>query len=172
MRFFCVLCFSLFSLSVFPATVTVSMVQNPAAPPVALEMTRVIEDQIMNDYFGSGEIISNLEILENGLPSSRKNDSRIKKAAEGMSDFLLSVYAEYDSEERRLVESGEAYAALKKLEWQLIDVPSAKTLGRGSLAIKESEMQGNNPYGRARAVAGRISRESLKVQREVERRKK
>lgn len=172
MRFFCAMCFMLFPLSLFSATVTLSMAQNAAASPATLEMTRFIENQIMNDYFGSGEIISNIEILENGFPPSGENDFRIEEAAEGMSDFLLSVYLEYDSGEKRLSESGVTYAALKSLEWHLIDVSSSKILGSGSVAVKESEMRKSNPYEYARAAAGAISSESLKIQHEAEEGKK
>ena len=168
MRFFCALSFLVFSLNAFAATVTVSMAQNGGAPSAALEMTRVIEEQIMNDYFISGEIISNTEIIENGFSSYKKNESLIAEAAEGMSDFLLSVYLEYDTNEKRVSESGSVYAALKKVEWQVVDVQASKIVGSGSFTMKESEIQQNNPYECARVAAGVISRESLKIQHDAE----
>lgn len=173
MRFIAFLCsLLLFSINAFAATVTVSMSQNGDAPPIALEMTRVIEDQIMNDYFTSGEIVSNTKIIEGGSLSSKERRSLINEAADGMSDFLLSVYLEYEPNEKIGAESVGAYASLKKAEWQVIDVASSKIAGKGSFTIQESEVQRNNPYECARVAAGVISRESLKAQAKAEEGKK
>ena len=166
MRIFYVLFFALVPWFSFAATVTVSMAQNREAPPVALEMTRVIEDQIMNDYFSAGEIISNTEIAENGGAEFRKPAFGLEEAAGGMSDFLLAVYLEYSAEEKKLDGSGMPYALLQKVSWRVVDVPDGRILGSGAFALSESDIQRSNPYDCARVAAGLISGEGLKTQHE------
>ena len=167
MRFFLALCFSLFSLNAFAATVTVSMSQNGDAPSIALEMTRIIEGQIMDDYFNSGEIVSSMAILEGGAPSSKETAALIRDAAAGMCDYLVSVYLEYDPIEKIATRS-EVSASLKKAEWQVIDVASSKVAGSGSLSIREGASRTGNPRELAKATATTISRECLKIQHEAE----
>ena len=170
MRFTGILCLLLFSANAAAATVTVSVSQNSDAPSNALEMTRIIESEIMSEYFNSGEIVSNTQIVEEALSSSRRR-SLIREAAMGMSDFLLFVYLEYDPNKKIVADSGGVYASLVKAEWQVISVPSSQVLGNGSLEIKESEIHRRNPNENARAAARMISREGLKVQHEAGRKK-
>ena len=171
MRLFCALSLLLFSVNVFAATVTVSMCQNEGAPTNSLEMTRVIEGEIMNEYFNSGQIVSNTQIIEGAISSSVRR-SLVREAAAGMSDFLMAVYLEYDRDKKIVTDTGVIHALLKKVEWQVIDVSSSRVVGSGSFAIEESEIPKRNPNEAARAAARRISRESLEVQHGAGRRKR
>ena len=149
------------------ATVTVSMAQNGDAPSNALEMTRVVEGEIMSEYFNSGQIVSSMQIIEGEAFSSKEMRSLVKAAAAGMADFLLSVYLEYDKDKKIVTNTGAVHAMLKKAEWQLIDVPSSQVVGSGAFAIEEREIPKRSPNEGARAAARRISRESLRVQHEA-----
>ena len=170
MRFICALCSLLISANVAAATVTISMSQNGDAPLNALEITRIIENEIMNEYFNSGQIVSSTQIMLGAL-SSAEMRSLVREAAAGMSDFLLSVYLEYESNKKVVAGAGSAYASLKRAEWQLVDVPSSQVVGSGSIEIQESEAQKRNPNEGARSLARAISRESLKVQADAGRKK-
>ena len=168
MRLFCALCLlPLFSAGAFAATVTVSMSQNSDAPSSAIEMTRVIENAIMGEYFNSGQIVSNTGIMQ-GEPSPSETRALVREAAAGMSDFLLSVRLEYEPNKKIVTDAGGVYALLKKAEWQVIDVASSKIVGSGSLLMEEGGTQGKKPYESARAAAAAISKESLKAQAEAE----
>lgn len=164
--FFHIFCFLCLSGAVFASTVTVSMAQNKNAPAIAVEMTRVIEDQIMNDYFASGEIISNAEIVEN-CTSFDNPMFGVNEASNGMSDFLLAVFLEYGPDEKKITDSEAVYAELKKVNWRVVDVRSPEVLGSGSFQVSNSRVQEQNPYECARIIAGLISKEGLKIQNEV-----
>ena len=172
MRFICALCTLLICANVFAATVTVSMSQNGDAPSSALEMTRIIENAIMSEYFNSGQIVSNTQIIEGGSLSQKEMRSLVREAAIGRSDFLLSVYLEYEPNKKIVSDAGGVYASLKKADWQVLAVPSAQVVGSGSLVIKESKAQKNKPYESARAAAVAICKESLKAQAGAEEGKK
>ena len=165
MRIICALCsLLLFSASATAATVTVSLSQNGNAPSGALEITRVIENAIMSEYFNSGQIVSNTQIIEDGAPSQKEMRILVREAALGMSDFLLSVYLEYEPSKKVVSDAAGSYTALKKAEWQVIDVQSSQVVGSGTLLIEESRSWKNKPYESARAAAVAICNESLKAQ--------
>lgn len=161
--FFSMLCFLFLLGSASASTVTVSMAQNKNAPAIAVEMTRVIEDQIMNDYFASGEIVSNMEIVENCSSFDNPMFS-VKEASHGMSDFLLAVFLEYGPDEKKFTDSEATYAELKEVNWRVVDVRSPQVLGSGSFKVSNSRVQEQNPYECARIIAGLISKEGLKIQ--------
>lgn len=161
--FFSALCFLCLAATISASTVTISMVQNKNAPGIAVEMTRVIEDQIMNDYFASGEIVSNIEIIQDGNAFANPLFS-VEEASAGMSDFLLAVYLEYGPEAKKTSDSGASYAELKKVNWRVVDVRSPRILGGGAFQVGNSRVQEQNPYECARVLAGHISKEGLKIQ--------
>lgn len=168
-RVFFVACALIFCVNAFAATIAVSLVQNESAPPFALRMTRIVENHLMDEYFASGEIVSNMQIIEDGPLSKRERELNIMEAANGMADYLLSVYLQYDPNKKYVDSSGETYAILKTAEWQFIDVSSSKILGSGTLLLEENKMKQEGVRAFVRGIALPIFRESLKIKEEARR---
>lgn len=157
-----VACVSLMALSAsaYAESVTIALAQNAQAPAVALEMSRTIEDEILNDYFDGGHIVSNMPIAMEGSSFKKKNFS-VKEAAFGYSDYVIAVYLEYGPDEIKDEEKKTSYAELRSIVWRVVLVSSSKVVDEKTIDATKLKIRDFDPYKRARMIADQISAASL-----------
>jgi hypothetical protein len=141
-------------------SLTVSIVQNEKAPAVALEMSQTIEDELMNDYFDAGHIVSNTDIRFDGSKFKAANFG-IKEAAFGMSDYLLAVYLQYGPGEIKDEKKGITYAQLDTVVWRLVEVRSSNIVAEQTLDATKIHVTDFDPYQQSRLVADQASGASI-----------
>ncbi|HNY20918.1 MAG TPA: hypothetical protein PKO22_02090 [Treponemataceae bacterium] len=157
-----VACVSLMAISAaaYAESVTIALAQNAQAPVVALEMSRTIEDEILNDYFDGGHIVSNTPIAMEGSSFKKKNFS-VKEAAFGYSDYVIAVYLEYGPEEIKDTEKKTSYAELRSIVWRVVLVSSSKIVEEKTIDATKLKIRDFDPYKRARMIADQVSAASL-----------
>lgn len=144
------------------ASITVSVIQNEEAPAIAVDISRTIEDELLNDYFNAGHIVSNTEIRFDGVAFAKKNFG-IKEAAFGFSDFLIAVYLEYGPGEINDTEKKKSYAELRSLAWRVAQVNNSAILASGSIDVTKIKVTDFDPYKQSRLVADRVTDATLKI---------
>lgn len=146
-------------------TLTISIIQNESAPTIALDMSRTIEDELLNTFFNSGFIVSNAEITfdENAFS---KNNFGIKQATFGMSDFLLVVKLNYASAAKTNQESKKNYAQLESLVWRLLNVKNSVIISENKFDISSVPITDFDPYKQTRSLAKKVAENAGKTLRE------
>lgn len=144
-------------------TFNLSIVQNEKAPAIAIELSRVVEDEILGQCFNAGLIISNDEIRFNGSDFSDKKFG-IKQAAFGMSDYLLAVLLVYGKNEKK-IEKSLTYAELEKIQWRLVKVSDSSVIAEKTIKASSIPVQDSDPYNQARVIARSITSETTELVR-------
>ncbi|HHU36846.1 MAG TPA: hypothetical protein GXZ47_06415 [Treponema sp.] len=147
-------------------TITITVVQDTTAPEVALSMSRVLEDEILGSYFENGKIVTNTDIAFDGHNYTEKNYG-VKKAAHGLSDYVLVVYMHYGPGEKKHEKLNVKYAELKKASWRLVHVKSIKTIGEQDLDLSAVPIREFDPYMQIRMLGAVIAQNSLTALREA-----
>lgn len=147
-----VISLSLFCVPIAAQTVTVTVVQNEKAPAIAIEMSRVVEDELFSVLFDSGCIASNTSVRFDGSRFDEDNFG-IKEAAFGMSDYLVAVLLRYGETEMSDIESKQTWAELRSMTWRVFDVRTGALLGEQNIDITRIKISDSDPYSRARFVA-------------------
>jgi hypothetical protein len=148
--------------SVHAASITVSIVQNEQAPAIAIDISRTIEDELFNDYYDAGHIVSNTDIRFDGSSFTQKNFG-IKEAAFGFSDFLVTVYLEYGPGEIKDTEKKTTYAELRSLVWRVVQVNNSAILASDTIDVTKIKVTDFDPYKQSRLVADRVTDSTLKI---------
>lgn len=146
-------------------TLTISIVQNENAPAIAIEMSRTIEDELLDSFFNSGCIVSNAEIILDGKAFSKKNFG-IKEAAFGMSDFLLAVQLTYASNEKTNPENKNSYAQLDSLVWRLARVKDSHIISEVTFDISSVPVKDFDPYKQSRMLTKKVAEHAGKALRD------
>lgn len=141
-------------------TITITIVQNETAPAIALNMSQTIEDELLDDYFDNGHIVSNTEIRFDGANFVKPNFG-LKEAAFGDSDYLLAVYLEYGPGEKRDEEKNLTWAELVSLEWRLVRVLRSTVVAESVVEVSKVKITDFDPYQQSRMVADLVSEQSL-----------
>lgn len=143
-------------------TFNLSIVQNEKAPAISIELSRVVEDEILGQCFNAGLIISNDEIRFNGSDFPDKKFG-IKQAAFGMSDYLLAVLLVYGKNEKKIEEKSLTYAELEKIQWRLVKVSDSSVIAEKTIKASSIPVQDSNPYNQARVIARSITSETTEL---------
>lgn len=146
-------------------TFTISIVQNENAPAIAIEMSRTIEDELLDFFFNSGFIVSNTDISFDGKSFSKKNFG-IKEAAFGMSDFLLVVQLTYASSEKSNPENKKSYAQLDSLVWRLARVKDSHIISEVAFDISSVPVKDFDPYKQSRMLTKKVAEQAIKTLRD------
>ena len=146
-------------------TVTISIVQNEKAPAIAIDMSRTIEDQLMDSFFDLGFIVSNSDIRFDGYNYS-KNNFGIKEAAFGMSDLLLAVQLTYSAGEKTNVDKKNTYAQLENIVWRLVRVKDSYIIKEAIFDISSVPVKDFDPYKQTRSLAKKLAENANKAIRE------
>jgi hypothetical protein len=154
--------FTICSFAGMTQTVTLSIVQNEKAPAVALEMSRIIEDQMFGNFFDSGLIASNSNIRFDGSQFGQKNFG-IKEAAFGLSDYLIAVYLQYNPEEKKDDMLKLTYANLDSVSWRVVRVLSSEIVDEKTINVSKIKVTDSDPYKQVRTVADEISNGALSL---------
>lgn len=126
-------------INLFASSVTLSMYQQDFDPATIRETSRMIENKIMDVYFESGYIITN-------VPISGQYDKTVSAvlalthAQEGVSDYLVLVSLVYTDGSRDVTAKG-VVSDIAYADWQLIDVLSGKLLSSGKLKPAQGQKQ-------------------------------
>jgi hypothetical protein len=153
--------FFLAFMGVLPAeTVTIAVVQNEAAPAIAIEMSQTIEDELMGDYFDAGHIVSNQSIRNDGSKFEEPNYS-VKEAAFGLSDYLVAVSLEYGPAVMKDESKKLTWAELVSLKWKIVRVLGATLVAEQSVDVSKIKITDFDPYKQSRLVADTVSEQTL-----------
>lgn len=147
-------------------TITITVVQDESAPEVALDMSRVLEDEMLGCYFESGKIVTNTDIALDGKKYYEKNYG-VKNAAHGLSDYVLIVYMQYGAGEKKHEKLNVKYAELKKASWRLVHVLSIETIAEQDLDLGSVPVREFDPYMQIRMLGAEIAQNSLTALREA-----
>jgi len=141
-------------------TVTITVVQNEAAPAVAIDMSRTIEDEIFGRFFDAGHIASNTDVRFDGSHFSEKNFG-VKEAAFGYSDYLIAVSLGYGPAEKKDESKNLTWAELVSLEWRVVRVQNQVVIAEKKVDVAQLKIADFDPYKQSRIVADSVTDQIL-----------
>lgn len=163
------LLFSLLAVaSAQAATVTVAIAQNAAAPALALEMSRTVEDEIMGFFFDSGHIVTSNALAMNDS-SFDDLSFGVNEASEGFADYLVTARLTYGADERKDELLGITFAELRTITWRVVRLSTGTMVAGNDVVLRDFKSVDPDPYLQARAAAKRIAANSMKeIDRDIE----
>jgi hypothetical protein len=148
--------------AVFASTITVSIVQNEAAPGEALELSRIVEDELFTDCFDGGHIVSNTDIRLDGSRFAEKSFS-LKEAALGYSDYLIALLLEYGPNVIKNEELKTSWAELLGITWRVVDTKNGNVLGEAKVSLSDRGAYYLDPSGQSRLLAEKVGKDALSL---------
>lgn len=124
-------CLFMFSFSCFAKQLSFQIVQHDGSNPDVTEQSLVFEDEIFDEFFNWGYIVTNSEA---SISTSDEDDKilwsmGVKEAIEGSSDYFIQVKLYYE-----LSDDGRV-SKLTKIEWSLTAVKTGDILTTRSMKI-------------------------------------
>lgn len=147
-------------LSLFSMTVSISLVQNESAPQSAIKMSQIAEEQLLNNFFNNGFIVSNTPIRFDGINFKNKNYG-LKEATFGLSDILFVYFLQYNANEKTATENNSSYAQLEYINWKILSVPDGRLIKEGQKKIDGLKLQDNDPYKYVRTIMDSLYKENI-----------
>lgn len=125
---------AVFMFCAYSQSMTLIMIQNDSTTGEVRDITRLMENAILDDFFEAGYIISNEPVLTGG-----KNDAyteRLTSAGLGNVSYIIPVTINYNEELYK--NEGNLYKTVKSVDWEIILGDSFNIAAKGSEVPNES----------------------------------
>ena len=118
----------------FCASVSFQIVQHDESLNDVCLSTFVIEDEILNSFYGSGHIVSNVPAA---MSSSQSQDNTLwsqgyKEAADGFFDNFIQVHLYLNAASSS---NQASLGIIKKVTWKVASIASGQTIDEGSKTV-------------------------------------
>ena len=121
-------------LSAYSQSMTLIMIQNDSTTGEVREITRLMENAILDGFFEAGYIISNEPVLTGGKTDAYTE--RLTSAGLGNVTYIIPVTINYNEELYK--NEGNLYKSVNSVDWEIISVDTFDIAAKGSEYPNES----------------------------------